>query len=119
QAAMAIQTTMMMNDMYSPDLFGAPTVYVLEERQIGKRGYPARYVVLYQDQALRRPGFRLCWMTASDQAIKSAQATSLMEQRQEEAQQEKESLPMMKDKSEQEKKQFKKGQSDLEKQLGF
>jgi len=119
QAALARKTLMMLNDMYPPDLFGSPTVYVLEERQIGKRGYPARYVVLYQDQALKRPGFRLSWMTASDQAIKSAQATSLMDRNREEAQQKKDSLPMVKEKSEQEKKQFKKGQSDLEKQLGF
>jgi hypothetical protein len=31
-------------------------------------------VVVYQDLALKRPGFRLSWMTVSDEAIKSEQA---------------------------------------------
>ncbi len=57
-------------DMYQPNLYGSPTVYVLEERQIGQRTYPTRYVVLYQDQALRQPGYRLVWMTVTDEALK-------------------------------------------------
>jgi hypothetical protein len=74
QAAIATQSMLMLNELYPPDLFGSPTVYVLEERQIGSLTYPTRYVVLYQDLALRRPGFRLCWMTVADEAIKSEQA---------------------------------------------
>ena len=74
--------------------------------------------MLYQDQALKRPGYRLSWMTLSDQAIKSAQKVSSPSQRQEEVKQEKEPS-IVKEKSEQEKKKFKKGQSDLEKELGF
>ena len=50
-------------DSYQSNLYGAPTVYVLEERQIGQRSYPTRYVVVYQELALRRPGYRLSWMT--------------------------------------------------------
>ena len=46
-------------DLYQPDFYSLPTVYVLEERQIGQRTYPTRYVVTYQDQALRQPGYRL------------------------------------------------------------
>jgi len=118
QSIQGDRTTMMLLDSYQPNLFGAPTVYVLEERQIGQRSYPTRYVVLYQDQALKRPGYRLSWMTLSDQAIKSAQKVSSHSQRQEEVKQEKEPS-IVKEKSEQEKKKFKKGQSDLEKELGF
>jgi len=44
---------------------------------------------------------------------------STMTQRREDTKQEKEPPSMVKEKSEQEKKKFKKGQSDLEKELGF
>jgi len=115
-------------DTYQPNLFGAPTVYVLEERQIGQRSYPTRYVVLYQEQALRKPGYRLSWMTVTEEALTTAQAASLAEEKQElankaenEAQKKKaaelEALTKKKDAAE--KKQFKKGQDDLEKALGF
>jgi hypothetical protein len=115
-------------DSYQSNLFGTPTVYVLEERQIGQRSYPTRYVVVYQEQALRKPGYRLTWMTAPDSAIKIAQVVSLQEEQQEEARrqenaamkkkaEELEALTKKKDAAE--KKQFKKGQEDLEKALGF
>jgi len=115
-------------DSYQPNLFGTPTVYVLEERQIGQRSYPTRYVVLYQEQALRKPGYRFSWMTVTEEAIKTAQAVSLAEEKQElankaenEARKKKaaelEALNKKKDAAE--KKQFKKGQDDLEKALGF
>jgi hypothetical protein len=115
-------------DMYQPNLYGAPTVYVLEERQIGKRSYPTKFVVLYQEQALRKPGYRLSWMTVSDSAIKAAQAKSLAEEQEERANQaENEALKkkeaeldaLTKKKNAAEKRQFKKGQEDLEKALGF
>lgn len=113
---------------YQSTLFGSPTVYILEERQIGQRSYPTRYVVLYQDQALKRPGYRFSWMTVPDDAIKAVQVASLKEEQQEiarkkenEAQkkraEELQSLEKKKDAAE--KKQFKKGQEDLEKALGF
>ena len=35
QSVQAGQTTMMLLDSYQPQFFGAPTVYILEERQIG------------------------------------------------------------------------------------
>jgi hypothetical protein len=115
-------------DNYQPNLYGAPTVYILEERQIGKRTYPTRYVVLYQELAFKRPGYRLSWMTVSDDLIKTAQATSLAEEKEELAnkaeseavkkkQAELDALTKKKDAAE--KKQFKKGQEDLEKELGF
>ena len=78
--------------------------------------------------ALRRPGYRLSWMTVPDDAIKAAQVASLVREKQEEAsKKENEALKkraealqnLEKKKDEQEKKQFKKGQSDLEKELGF
>ena len=128
QSVQAGRTTMMLLDSYQPTLFGAPTVYVLEERQIGQRSYPTRYVVLYQDQALKRPGYRLSWMTVPDDAVKAAQAASIVNEKQEEAQnkqaeamkkREEALQDMVKKKDEQEKKKFKKGQSDLEKELGF
>jgi len=115
-------------DLYQPNLYGAPTVYVLEERQIGKRNYPTKYVVLYQELALRRPGYRLAWMTAPDSAIKAAQATSLAEEKEdlvnkkeaEALKKRQEALDdLTKKKDAAEKKQFKKGQDDLEKALGF
>lgn len=128
QSVSAGQGTRMALDLYDPKLFGAPTVYVLEERQIGQRSYPTRYVVLYQELALKRPGYRLSWMTVPDSAIKTAQATSLVEEKEELAnkaehealkkkQAELEALTKKKDAAE--KKQFKKGQEDLEKALGF
>ena len=106
---------------YQPELFGAPTVYILDERQIGQRSYPARYVGLYQEQAFKRPGYRLSWMTVPDNAIKAAQVASLADEKQEAAQnKEAEALDnMIQKKGEQEKQQFKKGQVDLEKELGF
>jgi hypothetical protein len=119
-------------DTYQPNLYGGPTVYVLEERQIGQRSYPTRYVVVYQELAFKRPGYRLAWTTVPDDALKAAQVASLKEQGEEEAHQaaakkeeeaakkreaELESLTKKKDAAE--KKQFKKGQSDLEKELGF
>jgi hypothetical protein len=116
QAVIATQSMLMLNELYPPDLFGSPTVYVLEERQIGSLNYPTRYVVLYQDLALRRPGFRLCWMTVADEAIKSEQAKTIANRKRQEKQQEDVGL---KKKGEQEQKKFKQEQSDLEKQLGF
>jgi hypothetical protein len=128
QGTMADRTMGMVVDQYSPDIFGSPTVYVLEERQIGQRSYPTRYVVLYQDQALKRPGYRLSWMTVTDDSIKVEQTTSLMSEKEEQArkkegaaqQKRQDALEdLVKKKGEQEKKQFKKGQADLEKELGF
>ena len=119
-------------DSYQPNLYGAPTVYVLEERQIGQRSYPTRYVVVYQELALKRPGYRLNWTTVPDDALKAAQVASLREQREEEAlkatikredeaakKREAELDALTKKKDAAEKKQFKKGQADLEKELGF
>ncbi|MGH7216832.1 MAG: hypothetical protein ACREIG_06315, partial [Nitrospiraceae bacterium] len=103
-------------------------VYVLEERQIGQRSYPTRYVVLYQYLALKRPGYRLSWMTVPDGAIKTAQTASIAEEKDELARnKEDETLKkraeaveaLTKKKDEAEKKKFKKGQADLEKELGF
>jgi hypothetical protein len=128
QSVQAGQTTMMFLDSYQPTLFGAPTVYVLEERQIGQRSYPTRYVVLYQEQALKKPGYRLSWMTVPDDTIKTAQAASIAEEKEELARnKEDEALKkrgealeaLTKKKDEVEKKKFKKGQADLEKELGF
>lgn len=119
-------------DNYQDNLYGSPTVYVLEERQIGQRSYPTRYAVVYQDLAFKRPGYRLAWTTVPDDALKAAQVASLKEQREEEAHQaaakkeeeaakkreaEFESLTKKKDAAE--KRQFNKGQEDLEKALGF
>jgi hypothetical protein len=119
-------------NLYEPNLFGSPTVYVLEERQVGKRSYPTRYVVLYQDLAFKQPGYRLAWTTVPDEALKAAQVASLKEQkeedalkaatqRQEEAAKKRESEleSLMKKKDAAEKKEFKKGQSELGKELGF
>jgi len=115
-------------DSYQPALFAEPTVYVLEERQIGQRSYPVRYVVVYQDLALKRPGYRLCWITVPDDAVKVAQAASLVSEKQEAtrkkedetAKKRQEELEgLVKKQDEQEKKKFKKGQADLEKELGF
>ena len=82
----------------------------------------------YQDLALKRPGYRLNWMTVPDDAIKTAQVTSLVQEKEDLARQkeneankkraeELEALTKKKDAAE--KKQFKKGQDDLEKALGF
>jgi len=119
QSAVATQNQFMLDELYPADVFGSPKVYVLEERKIGQRNYPTKYVVLYEDKALKRPGVRLCWMTLSDQAIKSAQSTSLMKETFEETTPEEHDAPVIKEKSEQERKKFKQEQSDLEKQLGF
>jgi len=115
-------------DQYQQNLYGAPTVYVLEERQIGQRTYPTRYAVIYQELAFRRPGYRLAWMTVPDSAIKTAQATSLAEEKEELAnkkeqealkKREAESEALTKKKEAAEQQKFKKGQADLEKELGF
>lgn len=127
-SAAAGRTIRMLLDSYQPELFGSPTVYVLQERQIGQRSYPTRYVVVYHEQALKKPGYRLSWLTVPDDAIKSVQATSLAEEKEELAnkaeseaikkkQAELDALTKKKDAAE--KKQFKKGQEDLEKELGF
>jgi hypothetical protein len=122
------RSTRMLLDSYQPNLFGTPTVYVLEERQIGQRSYPTRYVVTYQDLALKRPGYRLAWMTVPDEAIKAAQVASLKEEQQDLARKKEEAATkkkveeldaLTKKKDEGETKQFKKGQEDLEKALGF
>ena len=128
QSVTARRMAMMHFDTFQPNLFGAPTVYVLEERQIGQRNYPTRYVVLYEDVALKRPGYRLSWMTVPDDAIKAAQVVSLAHEKEEEARKKEreaarkkaeELEKLMQKKDEQQKKQFKKGQDDLEKALGF
>ena len=119
-------------DAYQSHLYGAPTVFVLEERQIGQRSYPTRYAVVYQELAFKRPGYRLAWTTVPDDALKAAQVASLKEQKEEEAlkastkkeeeaakKREAELDSLTKKKDATEKKQFKKGQSDLEKELGF
>jgi hypothetical protein len=128
QGDMLSQTMIEGGDRYRPDIFESPTVFVLEERQIGQRTYPTRYVVLYQDKALKMPRYRLSWMTVPDDAVKAAQAVSMVSEKQEEARKkEDEALKkradalqnLEKKKDEQEKSKFKKGQSDLEKELGF
>ena len=131
QSATVKRMATMIRQQFQPEFFGAPTVYVLEERQIGQRSYPTRYVVLYQDLVLKRPGY-LSWSTVSDDAIRAAQVASLKEQKEEEARQaaskkneeaakkrEAELDSLTKKKDDAEKKTFKKGQSDLEKELGF
>jgi hypothetical protein len=121
QGEMVSRTMAERDDMYSPQWFDSPNVIVLEERQIGHRSYPTRYVVLYQDKALRKAGYRLSWMTVSDDAIKTEQAASLAQEKQEEGRKKKaeEFEKVIQKKDEQQKKQFKKGQDDLEKELGF
>jgi hypothetical protein len=119
-------------DAYQSNLYGTPTVYVLEERQIGQRSYPTKYAVVYQELAFKRPGYRLGWTTVPDDALKAAQVVSMKEQKEEEAlkaaskreeeaakKREAELDSLTKKKDAAEKKQFKKGQSDLEKELGF
>jgi HEAT repeat protein len=128
QAVQMGRTGTMILDSYQSALYGDPTVYVLEERQIGQRSYPTRYVVLYKDLALNRPGYRLSWTTVPDDAIKTAQGASIAEEKEELARnKENEALKkreealeaLTKKKDEAEKKKFKKGQADLEKELGF
>lgn len=120
QNVMAAQSAFMLEELYPPDMFGSPKVLVLEEKKIGKRNYPVRYVVLYEDLALKRPGFRLCWMTVSDQAILTAQMTAMMgEALENRASEEEERVSPLKEKSEKERKTFKQEQLDLEKQLGL
>jgi hypothetical protein len=128
QAAMAGRTMVMLTDLYPPEMFGSPTVYVLEERRIGSRTYPTKYAVLYQDLALKRPGYRLSWLTVPDDAIKAVQVASLKEEQEEQARKKEQEAQrkraeelqsLEKKKDEQEKKKFKKGQDDLEKALGF
>jgi hypothetical protein len=122
------QMSKMSLDAYQPAIFKDPTVYVLEERQIGQRSYPTRYVVTYQDQALKRPGYRLAWMTVPDDGIKAAQVASLAQEKDDLARQKENEVnkkraeeleTLTKKKDEAEKKKFKKGQADLEKELGF
>lgn len=128
QSVQMSQFTGMQLDSYQPALFKEPTVYILEERQIGQRSYPTRYVVIYQDVALNRPGYRLNWMTVPDEGIKTAQATSLVQEKEDLARQKENEAnkkraeeldALTKKKDAAEKKQFKKGQEDLEKALGF
>ena len=119
QSVMATQSAFTSEELYPPDVFGSPKVYVLEERKIGQRNYPTKYVVLYEDKAIKRPGIRLCWMTVSDQAIKSIQTTSMIKEVVEERAPQEEMAPIIKEKSDQERKKFKQEQADLEKQLGF
>ena len=92
------------------------------------RTYPTRYVVLYQDQALRQPGYRLVWTTVTDEALKSAQVASLKEEHQDLARKKDEAAAkkkteeldaLTKKKDEAEKSKFKKGQADLEKKREF
>jgi len=128
QSVQASRGARMQFDNYEPRFFASPAVYVLEERQIGQRSYPTRYVVLYHDQALKSPGYRLSWLTVPDEAIKAVQVASLKQQQEEEARKKDEEAQrkradelqtLQKKKDEQEKKKFKKGQADLEKELGF
>ena len=124
----ATRMALMIRQQFQPEIFGSPTVYVLEERQIGQRSYPTRYAVVYQDLVLKRTGYRLSWMTVSDDAIKAAQATSLAQEKEELANEKQaeaakkkaeELDALTKKKGAAEKKEFKKGQSELEKELGF
>ena len=125
---MMSQTMATLVDRYPSEWFDSPNVIVLEERQIGQRSYPSRYVVLYLDKTLRKAGYRLSWMTVPDDAIKAEQVASLAREKEEAARtKENEALKkraealesLTKKKDEQEKKNFKKGQADLEKELGF
>lgn len=128
QSAQASRMATLFYDSYQPDLYGAPTVYVLEERQIGQRSYPTKYVAVYQEQTLKKPGYRLSWMTVPDDALKIAQVVSLAEEKEalankkeaEAVRKRQEALDdLTKKKDEAEKKKFKKEQADLEKELGF
>jgi HEAT repeats len=121
QGEMASQALAEVGDHYDPKFYGSPTVVVLEERQIGSRSYPVKYVVLYQEIALGQPGYRFAWMTTPDDLIKTAQTSSLKDQQREEAAKKQRDAfeESTKKKDEQHKKTFKKGQDDLEKELGF
>ena len=120
QSALAAQNTFQSDELYSPDIYGSPKVVILEERKIGQRNYPTKYVVLYEDRALNRPGIRLCWLAVPDQVIKTTQMTSAMKDILEQLPpQEHDIPPIIKEKSEKEQKQFKQEQRDLEKELGL
>lgn len=128
QAETMNQRLVEQSDQFRSDLFASPAIFVLEERQIGQRSYPTRYVMLYQDKALKSTGYRLSWMTVPDEAVKAAQVASLGREKEEEARKKEneaqrkraeELQSLEKKKDEQEKKKFKKGQDDLEKALGF
>jgi hypothetical protein len=129
QQAISMQhNAMLLIDMLAPKIFVASMVYVLEERTIGQRSYPTKYVVLYQDVVLKRPGYRLSWITVSPDAIKAAQAASLQEEREQAAHQKQDDArqkrqealeEVVKKKDEPEKNKFKKGKADLEKELNF
>lgn len=125
---MLSQNMVKLTDLYPSEWFDSPNVIVLEERQIGQRSYPTRYVVFYLDKAVRKAGYRLSWMTVPDDAIKAEQVASLAREKEEEARKKEneanrkraeELQSLEKKKDEQEKKKFKKGQDDLEKALGF
>ncbi|MGD9853245.1 MAG: HEAT repeat domain-containing protein [Nitrospirales bacterium] len=120
QIALAAQNQFMLDELYPPEFFGSPKVFVLEDRKIGRRNYPTKYVVLYEDMALKRPGFRLCWLTVSQQAIKTTQMTSMMgEAIEKDPPREEDMAPAIKGKSEKERNKFKQEQLDMEKQLGL
>ena len=128
QTVNAGRTLLLIMDLDQPEIFGSATLFVLEERQIGSRTYPTKYVVVYQDLALKRPGYRLAWMTVGDEAIKLAQASTIDAERQEatrkkeyeaDRKRREEQQAVEKKKDEAERKKFKKGQDDLEKALGF
>lgn len=128
QTVNAGRSLLVILDLDQPDVFGAPTVFVLEERQIGGRTYPTKYAVVYQDIPLKHPGYRLAWTTVGDEAIKLAQASTLDAEKQEAARKKEheadrkrreEQQAVEKKKDEAERKKFKKGQDDLEKALGF
>ncbi|GKS58419.1 hypothetical protein YTPLAS18_19460 [Nitrospira sp.] len=93
---------------------------MLEGRRIGARTYPTWFVVVYDDHALRRPGYRFFWMTVSDEAILAAQSASIERKRQEQGETETETTPsFMKRKGEKDTQKFVQKPSDLEKQLAF
>ena len=128
QAQLLTQTMVTFTDRYPSEWFDSPKVIVLEERQIGQRTYPTRFVVLYLDKAVRKAGYRLSWMTVPDDAIKAEQVASLVREKDEEARKKESEAArkkgeeldkLIQKKDEQQKKQFKKGQEDLEKELGF
>ena len=114
-------------DLYQPDFYSLPTVYVLEERQIGQRTYPTRYVVTYQDQALAA-GISTCVDDSAgrrDQVgpsrVIERRATRSWSQKEEEAVHKRQEAldDLIKKKDDADKKKFKKGQADLGKELGF
>lgn len=77
---------------------------------------------------ITRPGYRLVGMTAPDEGLKAAQVASLKEEHQDLARKKEDAAAkkkveeldaLTKKKDDADKKQFKKGQDDLEKALGF